>query len=220
MNLCKCGCERETKWHKHKKKYNRFINGHNRGMLGKKHTDETCQKMAVSKKGKKHTEEAKKKMSKFQKGKKCTEETKRKISEARKGKIFSEVHCRNIALAKQNMPKKTRQKISETLMGHRHSKETLLKLSIAHMKCRTDGYGNAWGDNEYKQDCKKGYCEVCKVKEIKKPQKNGIMRSNLALHHIDFDKKNCCPDNLQTLCISCHAKLHPWIKIKKKKGRR
>ena len=26
------------------------------------------------------------------------------------------------------------------------------------------------------------------------------------VHHIDYDKKNCNPDNLITLCVSCHAK--------------
>mgnify|MGYP001559215491 CR=1 FL=1 len=26
------------------------------------------------------------------------------------------------------------------------------------------------------------------------------------IHHIDYDKKNCNPKNLITLCISCHAK--------------
>jgi len=28
----------------------------------------------------------------------------------------------------------------------------------------------------------------------------------LAIHHIDYDKKNCNPNNLITLCIKCHSK--------------
>ena len=27
-----------------------------------------------------------------------------------------------------------------------------------------------------------------------------------AIHHIDYDKKNCNPNNLITLCINCHVK--------------
>jgi len=27
-----------------------------------------------------------------------------------------------------------------------------------------------------------------------------------AVHHKDYDKKNCNPDNLITLCRSCHSK--------------
>jgi|ERR1035437_3082007 hypothetical protein len=36
-------------------------------------------------------------------------------------------------------------------------------------------------------------CQICK--------KNGWV-----IHHIDYDKFNCNPNNLITLCISCHAK--------------
>jgi len=30
--------------------------------------------------------------------------------------------------------------------------------------------------------------------------------SGKEIHHIDYDKKNCQPDNLITLCKSCHGK--------------
>lgn len=30
----------------------------------------------------------------------------------------------------------------------------------------------------------------------------------LVVHHIDFNKKNNAPSNLQTLCVSCHGRLH------------
>ena len=37
----------------------------------------------------------------------------------------------------------------------------------------------------------------------------------LAVHHIDYDKNNCCPDNLVTLCTKCHTKTNfnraAWI---------
>jgi len=40
-------------------------------------------------------------------------------------------------------------------------------------------------------------------------------QNNLTCHHIDYDKKNCDPDNLITLCIKCHSKTNfdrnKWI---------
>ena len=44
------------------------------------------------------------------------------------------------------------------------------------------------------------------------------------VHHIDYDKKNCNPDNLVTLCNSCHSKTNSkrnyWIfYFQQKKGR-
>jgi len=38
---------------------------------------------------------------------------------------------------------------------------------------------------------------MCYIKE------NGRKHS---IHHIDYNKKNCDPDNLMLLCVSCHAK--------------
>jgi 5-methylcytosine-specific restriction endonuclease McrA len=43
-----------------------------------------------------------------------------------------------------------------------------------------------------------GYeCRICG-----KPQSN----RNLSIHHIDYDKKNCNPTNLISLCLNCHTK--------------
>ncbi|MGI6078839.1 MAG: HNH endonuclease [Fastidiosipilaceae bacterium] len=35
-----------------------------------------------------------------------------------------------------------------------------------------------------------------------------IERSNLVVHHIDEDIQNNDPENLVTLCMSCHTGLH------------
>lgn len=41
-----------------------------------------------------------------------------------------------------------------------------------------------------------GYaCQIC-----------GKQQKTFAVHHIDYNKKNCNPDNLITLCINCHSK--------------
>jgi 5-methylcytosine-specific restriction endonuclease McrA len=38
---------------------------------------------------------------------------------------------------------------------------------------------------------------------------------SICVHHIDYNKKNCNPDNLITLCVGCHSKtnhsIDKWI---------
>lgn len=71
-------------------------------------------------------------------------------------------------------------------------------------------YCSVWKDKEYKKDirdrdgnkCLNPYCN-------KKSDK-------LHIHHIDYDKKNCCPSNLITVCNSCNAKANTdreWHKV-------
>lgn len=54
------------------------------GPLGRKHSDETKEKLSESAKGRKHTEDTKRKISDAMKGRPRSEDTKRKISEAAK----------------------------------------------------------------------------------------------------------------------------------------
>ncbi len=49
------------------------------------------------------------------------------------------------------------------------------------------------------------------LKELIKKRDNYVCQlcfksSKLQVHHIDYDKKNCNPENLITLCRSCHCK--------------
>jgi len=62
-------------------------------------------------------------------------------------------------------------------------------------------YCNVWGDKEYKTDIKKNRDDF-------RCQEPSCFRvtDRLTLHHIDYDKKNCHPDNLITLCISCNSR--------------
>lgn len=210
--LCACGCGMPVKWNKWEKGWNRFIHGHHR-------------------KGYKHSEEAKRKVSIANTGKKLSEETKKKIGAAFKGKKLSKEHVLKISIAlrgKNNpmfgkiMSKKSREKMSiaatgnTSHLGHKHSEEAREKISLALMRCRTDGYCDIWSDKEYKKDCLKNYCEICKRKEDKTKGKDGRLFSKLGLHHKDLNPKNCHPDNLATLCRSCHTKLHRMLQKQEK----
>lgn len=59
-------------------------------------------------------------------------------------------------------------------------------------------YCDIWLDDEYKQSIKvrDGKCMNPQCKHIS---------DTLHIHHIDYDKMNCEPDNLIVLCNSCHS---------------
>lgn len=68
-----------------------------------------------------------------------------------------------------------------------------------------------------KRTIRKAYCPIWTDKEFKeyiferdghKCQNPGCWGTSkrLARHHVDFDKKNCKPNNIITICASCHAR--------------
>ena len=61
-------------------------------------------------------------------------------------------------------------------------------------------YCDAWKDKQYKADIKKRDNFTCQ-----NPDCWGTT-DKLAIHHIDYDKKNCHPSNLITVCISCNSR--------------
>ncbi|KKL54795.1 hypothetical protein LCGC14_2261820, partial [marine sediment metagenome] len=122
--------------------------------------------------------------------------------------------------------KEHRRKISESTKGREVSDETRLKSSISHLEYFSDM------ENRIKQSCalqgvsreewkgfssKEHYCVewTNDLKEYIKERDNYECqnpdctdKSNhlpLYVHHIDYDKKNCSPNNLITLCNSCHS---------------
>jgi len=60
-------------------------------------------------------------------------------------------------------------------------------------------YCSAWKDKEYKSDLRKRDYEICALCESEK---------SLCLHHVDYDKQNCKPNNLITLCNRCNSKVN------------
>ena len=144
-----------------------------------------------------HTEETKRKMSETRKrlgilppshkGKKRTSETKRKISEALKGN--------KNGLGKECSPE-TRKKISEAQSGY---KSHCWKGGISYQP-----YPDDWNEtlkNSIRQ--RDGYaCQECGIHQ---DELGGIFKK-LDVHHIDYDKDNLDPENLITLCKSCHSK--------------
>ena len=151
-----------------------------KGMTGRTHSDKTKIKMSVN---------AKKRKINGMLNKNHSDQTKQKIS-----------ICRIIKL-------KTGE-ILHPMKGKHNKKET---IDILRVKCgnkkekhpnwqggiTNEEYGQDWTIELKKQIRKrdKWTCQICNCK-------NKI----LDVHHIDYNKKNNKPENLITLCHSCHCK--------------
>jgi len=188
--------------------------------------------------GYKHTTETKKKISESHKGKgnpmfgKCLSEIHRnRISKANKGRKF---------------PKEFGEKISKRMkgkdnpmFGKHHSKETKRRISEAHKGHPSycpfpKGHQGYWlgkkredmiGENHFNWQGGKSFKPYSidwteTLRRSIRERDNYICQIcnqyGYPVHHIDYDKKNCDPDNLITLCRSCHTKTNYnrnyWIK--------
>ncbi len=103
--------------------------------------------------------------------------------------------------------------------GHRHSM-TWNNWSKGY-RCPTCDKLNRSGDGHWNWrggvSCEP-YCDVWLDKEFKESIKfrdnyrcqnshcSGKFTHKLCIHHIDYNKKNCHPDNLITLCLSCNGR--------------
>lgn len=197
-------------------------------------------------KGRTHSKKTREILSKLNKGKSLSEETKRRISENNAkwllGKTHTEEARKKIADAGRGrkpwnknllMPSETKIKISLTKKGSIpwnkgkkgiYSKEYRQKLSEVNRGNKSNLWQGGKSFEPYTIDWTKTLREsirerdkyVCQICNIK--QSDSIH----SIHHINYDKKNCNPDNLITLCKKCHMKTNfnrdSWITKFKKIG--
>jgi len=161
--------------------------------------------------GRKLSEETKRKISKARKGMHLSEETRKKMSKNNArfflGKTFSEEHKR----------KKSKPWSGVRIQAEIKRKGYLRKPIIKNGK----EYSPEWNEIRkqiYKKD--NWTCRECGIHcQDKKYKKNRIQ-----CHHIDYNEKNNDPNNLITLCASCHGKTNfnkkDWIEYYQSKKRR
>lgn len=203
QNSCACGCGDLTA------PGCQYISGHNSRNI----SEEVRNKLRIASTGKTHTvsEEGKVRLRLLHTGKILSEEQKKRISEVNKGKIISEEH---------------KERIREVNRNKQLTSETLIKMSQARIKfyqenpdkklmgsksnffvdgrCCYDNYLGYTKDfserlKELIRDRDNRECQLCFISE----KEVGI---KFPVHHIDYDKENCDPRNLITLCRSCHGK--------------
>jgi len=130
---------------------------------------------------------------------KYTDEWKKKIGDAVRGEkngFFGKKHS-----------KETRKHLSSVHTGKKLSEKTKLKLSKIF---RGEGNPN-WRGGLSKTPYCIGWNYL--TKELKEYDNNECQNpicegegSRITSHHIDYNKQNCHPSNLITLCNSCNAK--------------
>ena len=177
----------------------------------------------------------------YKKGHIVTMKVRNKISESlkgwvshRKGKYISEEHKRKISesLKGENNPsygkhwsEKHKNKTSESLKGNIISKETRRKISEANRGEKHHNWRGGISFEPYNLDWTETLRRSIRERDKYTCQLCGKLQSDRAIdvHHIDYNKKNCNPDNLITLCNNCHIKTNYkrnyWIEyFKLKKG--
>lgn len=176
----------------------------------RKFTDEHRRKLSLARMGKKP----------WHAGLHLSKEHKRKISEAQK----DQHHSPSTEFKKDCIPwnkgkkgiysKEALERMSESHKGKKHSKEHLTKMSESHKGIHSGAKHPNWqggiGREPYGFDFNKtlkekirkrdGYC----CQNCGKPQKEN--RRKLAVHHINYNKKDCRPEKLISLCDSCNIK--------------
>jgi hypothetical protein len=199
---------------------------------GKHHTETSKLKigLGISKamKGKKFTEEHKRKIGLALKGKPKSEEHIKKINETKlrlyaEGKLIShrkgKCHTKETKMKmKQNHPNVFGK--NNSFYGKRHSEETRKKISEIRIEkgvAKLDR-NPAWlGGKSFEPYCPKfnnefknlirlrdNFCCLnCNTSEQKQIL---IQRRRLAIHHIDYNKKNTCLQNCCALCHPCNIK--------------
>jgi len=160
-----------------KKRMSDAKKGSKNSFYGKTHSDETKAKISHGNKGKRWSEEAKKKMSEYRKGKNVGKEN------PMYGKVASEETKQKMREAKKGMKRSAADRKKRCGSGNPNWRGGLSKLP----------YCPVWTDT-FKKEVKERDNYQCQNPFCESPD------AILAVHHIDYNKKNCDPENLITLC--------------------
>lgn len=169
------------------------------GMLGKKHTEETKNKMSIAKKGRKFSKEHRENISKALKGKKLPESVCIKMSKSKKGirpKNYEEMR-KNGGFENMNHKKENHHNWKGGITPENH----LLRNSSMYKIWREAVFLR---DNFTCQDC-------------------GEFGGFLNAHHIksfaEYPDLRFIITNGATLCKGCHIELHRGYRIKVEKDK-
>ena len=167
----------------------------NKGKIGIYHTsEETKHRLSKALKGHLVSEETRRKLSESHKDNHPSEETKRKMSESRR---------------RENLSKETIKRMSKSHKGQHSSLDTEFKkgencgenspswLGGKSFEPYTIQFNKQLKELIRSRDNYK--CQLCGMSECENVEK-------LCIHHVDYNKKNCLPSNLISLCRSCHGK--------------
>jgi len=159
--------------------------------------------------GKHHSIETKAKISKAHTGKKRkprSAEYCKNISKALKGRKLSAEHCKAIgkAVKKRYENPAERKKVSDANKKRFEDPEQRRKISGSNSANWIDGKSLEKRPSEltfqYRQSIRRRDDFICAMCDLKVNGKH----ERFPVHHIDHNRENNHPDNLITLCKSCH----------------
>lgn len=172
------------------------IENPNRYWLNKHRDEETRKKISISLKG----------VVPWIKGKKHTEETRKKMSLMSKG-------LPKLWLRGRKLSETHKKHLSEHHADFHGDKGPGWKGGLSFEPYTTD-----WTDTLKRSIRERdGYvCQVCGVHQRE-------LNYKLHCHHIDYDKKNCDPKNLISLCRKCHMRTGgnrpSWVDVFRQEGK-
>lgn len=136
----------------------------------------------------------------WNKGIPMNDEVKLKLSESLKG--------RQVWSKGKKFSIEYRKKLSDSHKGKKHSFETKEKIRLAVSGEKSSAWRGGISKLPYSQDWTKTLKRSIRERDNYVCKICGDIQTEEAfpVHHIDYDKHNCSPKNLITLCRSCHAK--------------
>ena len=148
----------------------------------------------------------------WNKGKKMPKSIGIKIGNALRGRVISPEVRKNMSLSKIG---------NKNTLGYKHSKLTLKKMSESQIKRVKDGRNHLWKGGisfaPYSIDWTRTLRRSIRERDNYECQMCFSPQEDRAydVHHIDYNKNNCNPNNLITLCHTCHSKTNTkreyWI---------
>ena len=208
--LCGCGiCNRYTTWCRQKKKWNKFIQGHNLRINNPMHKPEAAKKVSewMKKNCPMRRPEVKAKI-RGDKNPMRRPEVAKKHSESMKA--FGDNHWMKKPEHRKRVTKAT--SIRMLALGDKHPwrqpeyirKNSEMNSGPNHPQWKggisNEPYPFIWSDDGFKQFIRNRDNNECQNPDCWK----NCDHLPLHRHHIDNNKKNCTPWNLITLCNSCN----------------
>ena len=101
-------------------------------------------------------------------------------------------------------------RMSKAIIEYYKDPENLIKISCRHQGILREEWTHFVSYEPYCQEFTREYKEFIKERDNNECQnpncnKEITINNHLCVHHIDYNKKNCKPENLLSLCNSCNS---------------